>query len=128
MNTALVLLPPQDRADLVPPPIQFLPNFLLPFPNSTSLSYPRYPAANSEMLAEQVGLHTRGGREHVAAKPGRRIWRGATSRPRLERQARRTQQGATGIDATGTAARSISSALRRRQRRREMCTSGWVIG
>ena len=77
MNTALVLLPPQDRADLVPPPIQFLPNFLLPFPNSTSLSYPRYPAANSEMLAEQVGLHTRGGREHVAARPGCRIWRGA---------------------------------------------------
>ena len=106
----------------------FDPQFLLFFLEFPSPILPRYPAANSEMLAEQVGLHTRGGREHVAAKPGRRIWRGATSRPRLERQARRTQQGATGIDATGTAGRSISSALRRRQRRREMCTSGWVIG
>jgi len=46
MNTALVLLPPQDRADLVPPPIEFLPISYCPF-RFTSLSYPRYPAANS---------------------------------------------------------------------------------
>jgi len=57
MNTALVLLPPQDRADLVPPPIQFLPNFLLPFPNSTSLSYPRYPAANNWYQIPLVPRH-----------------------------------------------------------------------
>ena len=96
MNTALVLLPPQDRADLVPPPIQFLPNFLLPFPNSTSLSYPRYPAANSEMLAEQVGLHTRGGREHRARGGEARLpylaWRVASVPGRCHGNGRKVDQ------------------------------------
>ena len=53
MNTALVLLPPQDRADLVPPPIEFLPISYSPF-RFTSLSYPRYPAANT---AAPVSFH-----------------------------------------------------------------------
>ena len=56
MNTALVLLPPQDRADLVPPPIEFLPISYSPF-RFTSLSYPRYPAANNWYQIPLVPRH-----------------------------------------------------------------------
>ena len=81
---------PRAAADRIPP------NFLLPFPNSTSLSYPRYPAANSEMLAEQVGLHTRGGREHRARGGEARLpylaWRVASVPGRCHGNGRKVDQ------------------------------------